>query len=162
MVFFIVNKSRRYLNWVVFIWPCISWVNFSVTDNEKIYIWLEQDTDYFFFHSDNHDLFSLTFLQTSNIQWDFFVPLHQSFPTHGMGFEVNWSAPCWSKMKVRRGSEPWSPLQTLLEPPLQDWTHSNHRTETPARRWGPKDNILQRQQSHSTAVDENDDLNIKK
>lgn len=138
----------------MFVWSCTSWVNLSVTGNEKIYVWLEQDTNFFFLHSDNHDLFSLTFLQTSNIQWDFFVPLHQSFSTHGTVFEVNWGPPCWSKMRVKRGSNNgWEPL-------FQDQIHSIHCTESASCSWGLEVNILQRQQ-HLAAVDKDNVLNVK-
>lgn len=138
----------------MFIWPCTSWVNLSMNGNEKVYVWLERDTNFFFLHSDNHDLFSLTFLQTSNVQWDFFVPLHQSFSTHGMVFEVNWSPPCWSKMRVKRGSK------NVWEPLMQDQIHSIHCTESPSCSWGLEVNILQRQQ-HSAAVDKDNVLNVK-
>lgn len=139
VVFFIVKKSRRYLTELcLFDLAHLGWICLWLV--MKKYMCDESETlTFFFLHSDNHDLFSLTFLQTSNIQWDFFVPLHRSFSTHGTVFEVNWRPPCWSKMRVKRGNK------NVWEPLLQDQIHSTHCTESPSCSWVLEVSIVQRQ-----------------
>lgn len=114
VVFFTVNKSRRYLTELcLFGLAYLGCICLGQIMKKKISIHDQSETLTFFsfLHSDNYDLFSLTFLQTSNIQWVFLVPLHQRFSTHGTVFEVNWSPPCWNKMRENGGRRPWCPPQ---------------------------------------------------